>query len=301
MQEQFDIIHDHNSQNNPVSLPLANLSKTPVVMTLHGPMNNGYNKAFEFFKKPYLVTISKKQKVPAQQLNYIGNVYHGLHMADYPFSRDHDGYLLFVGRIEFRHGIDEKGLNHAIEIAERIKMPLIIAAKLDPYFPADIEYFKQYIKPRLSDNIRWIGEVDENKRNKLMSRAYCYLHPVNFPEPFGLTLIEAMATGCPVIAFANGSIPEILQDGMTGYVVETVDDAIGAIKMIPAIDRGYCRKYSLERFSAERMAQDYEKIYAKAVELRSLRSVTKKYDTTLQARQVSTLQKLTNKTAITRH
>lgn len=270
-QDEFDVIHDHNSQNNPVSLPLANLAKIPVVMTLHGPLYNGYNKAFEFYRKPYLVTISKRQAEPAPDLNYIGNVYHGLHMERYPHSQEHDGYLLFVGRIHIENGVEEKGLHHGIEIAQMTGMPLIIAAKLDTSIHQDVEYFKAVIKPKLSDKIRWMGEVDEQTRNRLMSRAYCLLHPINFSEPFGLTLIEAMGCGCPVIAFDRGSIPELIEEGKTGIVVRSSIEAINRLKEIERIDRTYCRTYALDRFSAERMVDGYESIYEKVITLNQMK------------------------------
>ncbi|MBI4080165.1 MAG: glycosyltransferase family 4 protein [Candidatus Levybacteria bacterium] len=263
LQDEFDIIHDHNSQNNPVSLPLANIAKVPVVMTLHGALTNGYNKAFEFYRKPYLVTVSKKQAEPAPNLHYIGNVYHGINMHSYPFYQENDGYLLFVGRVRVEHGVEVKGLHHAIDIAETTNMPLIIAAKIDTSFEEDVRYFNQVIKPRLSSKIRWIGEVDETTRNTLMSRAFCTLHTINFAEPFGLTLIEAMACGSPVIGFDRGSIPEIIQHGKTGFVVKNTYEAINALKNIGTIDRLCCRSYVKENFSAEKMAEAYEKIYYK--------------------------------------
>jgi|SRR5579885_1363673 len=261
MQERFDIIHDHNSQNNPVSLPLANISKVPVVMTLHGPLTDKYSKAFEFYRTPFLVSISQSQAAIAPNLHYIGNVYHGLHMKHYPFSEKHDGYLLFVGRIQIENGQEEKGLHHAIDIAQQTDMPLVIAAKLDESMPENVRYFLEKIKPRLSDKIIWLGEVDEKERNTLMSHAYCLLHTVNFPEPFGLTLIEAMACGCPVLAFNKGSIPEVVEDGKTGFVVNTTQEAIQVIPQIATIKRDYCRHYALQRFNASRMADEYEKIY----------------------------------------
>lgn len=273
MQEQFDIIHDHNSQNNPVSLPLANLSKVPVIMTLHGPLINGYNKAFEFYKKPHLVTISKKQAEASPNLNYIGNVYHGLEMKKYPFSENTDGYLLFVGRIQITKGVEEKGLHHAIDIAESTNMPLIIAATMGDESRENYMYFRKKIKPRLTDKIKWIGEVDEITRNKLMSRAFALIHSINFPEPFGLSLIEAMACGCPVIAFDKGSIPEIIQNGKTGFVVRDSEEAIKKIKSIQSIDRYYCRSYALSDFSAERMAKDYENIYFHLLKKKSLQPI----------------------------
>src|SRR5579872_1096310 len=131
LQDQFDIIHDHTSQNNAVSLPLANLSKIPVVMTLHGSLTNQeYTRAFAFYTKPYLVSISYAQRKSWEHLHYIDNIYHGLSMQAYPFSSHDDGYLLFVGRIHIEEGKDEKGLLHAITIAKKLDMPLLIVAKL---------------------------------------------------------------------------------------------------------------------------------------------------------------------------
>jgi glycosyltransferase involved in cell wall biosynthesis len=174
-------------------------------------------------------------------------------MEEYPFSTRHNGYLLFVGRIS-----QEKGVHFAIEAANTLHMPLIIAAKLDA---VDVPYFKEKIEPLLSDNIQWIGEVNEQKRNELMSKAQCVLHPTNWHEPFGLTLIEAMACGAPVVAYNKGSIPEIIKDGYTGYVVEDLPGMIQAIMKSDRIRRIDCHKHALTHFNARRMATKYVKIY----------------------------------------
>lgn len=251
-QNEFDIMHDHNAHS---SLPTANLSVTPVVMTAHGVFNIYNKQIYERLRNPYIVTISEAQKVPAPNLNYIGTVHNGLNMKHYPFSKDHDGYLLFAGRISA-----EKGVHYAIEVAENLNLPLIIAAKLDEY---DVPYFKQHIEPRLSENIRWIGEVTEPERNRLMSNALCFLDPVQWREPFGLTLIEAAACGAPVVAFRRGSIPEIVVNGKTGFIVEDVEEMIEAVKRVNTIKRSNCRKHALTHFSAERMADGYEEVYRK--------------------------------------
>lgn len=268
-QEEFDIIHDHNSQNNPVSLPLANISQTPVVMTLHGPLNGDYGfetdghgyRFFELYNKPHLVTISRKQQQPAPHLNFAGNVYHGLPMEKYPFCKKDQGYLLFVGRIHLYKGVEEKGLCNAIEIAKRLHMPLLIAAKLDTSIKEDVAYFDSVIKPNLSDKIRFLGEVDEKKRNELMSNAFCLIHSINFEEPFGLTLIEAMGCGCPVVAFNKGSIPEIIDEGRTGFVVSGIEEAVSVMPSVKELSRITAREYALKNFSSSRMAKDYEAIY----------------------------------------
>lgn len=252
MQGNFDIIHDHNGY---VSLPTANISSIPVVMTYHGNFSPEVQRSYKMLRKPYVVSISKSQVQGIEGMNVIGNVYNGLSMDDYPFSETNDGYLLFVGRISL-----EKGVHHAIEVALHLNLPLIIAAKLDEI---DMPYFKQYVGPRLSENIKWVGEVNEGERNKLMSKALCFLHPVTWKEPFGLTLIEAMACGCPVVAFKKGSIPEVIADKKTGYVVLDLEEMIEAVKNIGEIKRENCRKHALEKFNAKIMAARYEKIYQK--------------------------------------
>jgi glycosyltransferase involved in cell wall biosynthesis len=253
-QEEFDIIHDHNAH---LSLPTANLSKTPVVMTIHGPFTPEIRKAFKTLRNPYIVSISSAQSYPAPDLHYGGTVYNGLEMEHYPFSEEHDGYLLFVGRISM-----EKGVHYAVQTAVELGLPLIIAAKLEP---AERPYFTEYVEPYLSDQIMWVGEVNEEERNKLMSRALCFLHPVTWREPFGLTIIEAMACGCPVIAFDKGSIPELIEHTKTGFVVPDVDTMQDAVLSIDTIDRVKCREHALQNFSAERMAAGYEDVYKKII------------------------------------
>ena len=251
-EEEFDIIHDHTGY---IGLPAANMARTPVLLTYHGPFTLEVRRIFNTLRKPFVSTISNAQAALAPTLHHAGTVHNGLNMRHYPFSNEHDGYLLFVGRIS-----PEKGVHIAIQVAQELALPLVIAAKLEP---SDRPYYRDYIEPFLSDQIRWIGEVDETERNRLMSRAMCFLHPVTWPEPFGLTLIEAMACGAPVVAFGRGSIPEIVQNRRTGFVVRTVDEMIDAVQNIGAIDRKRCRRHALVSFGAERMADGYEAIYEK--------------------------------------
>ena len=153
-------------------------------------------------------------------------------------------------------------MHHAIDVAQYLQIPLIIAAKLETNHRPDVEYFKQFVEPRLDgDKIKWIGEVNDEERNRLMSEAKCFLHPVSFREPFGLTLIEAMACGCPVVAFGRGSIRELIAQGKTGFVVEDAEEMVEAVASIDVIDRAECRRHSLENFNATRMAKGYEEIY----------------------------------------
>jgi glycosyltransferase involved in cell wall biosynthesis len=258
MQDKFDIIHDHIGV---VTLPMANLAKTPVVSTMHGPFTPELKELYSSLTNPYVVTISDAQYKIDQgptKFNHIGTVYNGLNMDNYPFSETSDGYLLFVGRITH-----DKGVHTAIKVAQQLNLPLIIAAKLETAFQPDLEYFETKIKPHLSDKIRWIGEVTEKQRNQLMSKALCFLHPIYWPEPFGLTIIESMACGAPVVAFGLGSIPELIVDGKSGFIIQTTSQMIQAVKNIDKINRSKTRQHALANFSGDRMVEGYLDVYNK--------------------------------------
>jgi glycosyltransferase involved in cell wall biosynthesis len=260
MQDQFDVIHDHH---NIISNPTANLSQTPVVMTIHGALDvdPAHVSLYEATDNINYVSISKSQQEPAPNLNWIGNVYNGTISDKMPFSSTSDDYLLFVGRMS-----PQKGLHHAIEVAKRLDLPLIIAAKLENSREHQI-YYKEKIEPELNDKIRWVGEVDETERNKLMTKALAFLHPVTWREPFGLTLAEAMCCGAPVVAFGLGSIPEIIDHKKTGYVIAPgdVDGMVEAVRNIKKISRARCRQHTLANFSTRKMAENYVAVYQKAI------------------------------------
>lgn len=247
----FDIIHDHNSI---IGAPLANMCKTPTVITLHGIINEDNKKIFENFRNPNYVSISNDQ-VRYVNLGKVSTIYNGLSLKHYPLAKKHKNYLLFIGRISML-----KGVHYAIDVANMLDLPLIIAAKLDE---GDIPYFKEYVEPKLSDKIQWIGEVDEASRNKLLSEAICLLNPITWREPFGLNMIEAMACGCPVIAFNNGAIPEVMREGVTGFIVEDVKEMAAAVKRLNIINREETRNYALNNFNDKRMADGYERLYYK--------------------------------------
>jgi len=265
MQDQFDIIHDHNPH---LSLPTANLAKVPVVMTWHGPFGEDITKLFAELNRPYVVSISKSQQPENEDVNFLGNVYNGLPMQHYPFGAQPRDYLLYVGRIDA-----EKGTHIAIDAAVKLNKKLVIAAKYDSEVPHIKEYFEGEIKPRLDqyvDLVNWVGEVDELQRNELMKNALCLVHPITWPEPFGLAIIEAMACGCPVVANDLGSMREIIIHGRTGYIVENFEGLLEAIRNIDKINRAYCREYSLNNFSDDRMVEGYIKVYKKALILNKL-------------------------------
>lgn len=255
LQGAFDIIHDHRV---PMSLPVANIATTPVIATMHGPFTPENRRLFEMLNRVPIVSISESQAKSLPTLNHAGTVYNGLPLAHYPFGETFGEYLLFVGRLSM-----EKGAHIAIRVAQELDMPLVLAAKLDA---VDMPYFNEYIAPRLSERIRWIGEVDEEERNSLMAAARCMLHPITWREPFGLVLIEAMACGCPVVAFGRGSIPEVVKEGVGGFVVEDTGDMIAAVEGIERIDRAACRAYALSTFNERRMTDGYEALYRAILE-----------------------------------
>ncbi len=256
-EKKFDVIHDHNGF---YGAPFAQHSSKPVIMTLHGQLEPETGRIFQRFNKPTLVTISHSQQKRAPKLKYETTVYNGLDFNGYPFGRRYGDYLVFIGRI-----CPEKGLHHAIRVAKEAALPLIIGAKYEPEIKENKDYFKKYIEPELNDKIRWIGEVTQKKRNELFANALASLHPATWEEPFGLTLIEAMACGCPVVAFNRGSIPEVVQHGLTGYVVTTVNDMIKSLQEIAKISRSDCADYTRRAFSAKQMAAGYERVYQKVI------------------------------------
>jgi glycosyltransferase involved in cell wall biosynthesis len=192
------------------------------------------------------------------QANWIGTVPHGLPLELYAFSPQGSGYLAFLGRIS-----SEKRVDRAIEIATRLGKPLKIAAKIDK---ADTEYFEAEIRPLLSNPlVEFVGEIGDEDKPAFLGGADALLFPIDWPEPFGLVVIEAMACGAPVVAFRNGSVPELVEHGLTGFIVDSVDAALEATAAIGTIDRHACRARFLQRFTAERMALDYVALYERAM------------------------------------
>ncbi len=260
MQDQFDVIHDHNPH---MSLPTANLATTPVVMTWHGPYFPDMREYFSNFPKTNLVSISNAQAASAPELRFVGNVYNGLDLENCSFSKNHKGYILYVGRIDM-----EKGTHIAIDAAAKLKKKLIIAGKLDDEIPHIKEYFVKYVRDRLKKHkkyVTWVGEVNDRQRNNLMKNSLCLVHPITWPEPFGLTLIESMACGAPVVAYNLGSIPEVIQHGQTGFVVDNFKQLLAAINRTDTLNRERCRSYAVANFNAKRMADGYEAVYKKVL------------------------------------
>jgi glycosyltransferase involved in cell wall biosynthesis len=250
--DSFDIIHCHTDC---VHLPLARRSPTPVVTTLHGRLDlAGLDLLFNEFSEHPLVSISDAQRRPLPQANWVGTVYHGLPRELHTPSYTPGKYLAFLGRTS-----PEKRLDRAIAIARASGIPLKIAAKVDV---EDRPYFTSCIEPLIDPPfIDFIGEINEREKTDFLGGAIALLFPVDWPEPFGLAMIEAMACGTPVIAFPCGAIPEVIDVGLTGYIVESVEEAVRRLSNIEQLDRRHCREVFERRFSATRMANDYCDVY----------------------------------------
>jgi len=254
LKENFDIIHNHIGWR---FLPFIKILKTKIVTTLHGPLDIGYQRfIYQKFPNCYYVSISKNQREPLPKLNFIGNVYNGINIKTFPFKEKSKDYLAFLGRMS-----SEKGPLEAIKIAKKLKMKLIMAAKIDV---VDKEYFSKKIKPLIDNKtIKFIGEIGHKEKVKLLQNAKALLAPINWREPFGLFFVESMACGTPVVAFKRGSVPEIIKDKKTGFIVKNIDEATKAVKKIHQIKRMDCRKWVEKNFTTKKMANDYEKLYHK--------------------------------------
>jgi glycosyltransferase involved in cell wall biosynthesis len=249
---EFDVIHFHIDY---MHFPLSRYCALPSVTTLHGRLDlPDLAPVYKRFSDAPVVSISLAQRKPLPRANWVANVHHGLPADLLTFQPNPGDYLAFLGRIS-----PEKRVDRAIEIARRAGMPLKIAAKIDP---VDRAYYESTIKPLLDDpSIEFIGEIGEDKKSEFLGNAYAYLFPIDWPEPFGLTMIEAMACGTPSIAFNCGSVPEVMHEGLTGFIVDDMDQAVAAVEKISSIERTACRNVFEKRFTATRMAEEYVDLY----------------------------------------
>ena len=250
---EFDVLHFHIDHFH---FPVFRRQPIPTLTTLHGRQDLRDSLPFYAgFSDMPLVSISDAQRTPLPHANFIGTVHHGLprdlHEASY---QPQGGYLAFIGRIS-----PEKNPVDAIRIAESLGLPLKIAAKVDR---ADEAYFREVVEPLLSTpGVEFIGEIAEREKGKFLRDALALLFPINWPEPFGLVMIEAMACGTPVLAFRRGSVPEVIDDGITGAIVGTTEEAIAVLPQVLALDRHAIRKRFEERFTCARMATEYVALY----------------------------------------
>jgi glycosyltransferase involved in cell wall biosynthesis len=254
--EEFDLIHNHVDY---FAFPFARLSRTPTVTTMHGRLDlPEVRRVHRFFTEHPLISISAAQRENLPWGRWVGTVHNGIDVGRFTFREAPGDYLAFLGRISH-----EKRLDRAIEIARAVGMPLRVAAKVDP---ADAEYYEHAIKPLLDHPlVEFVGEVDEEEKDAFLGSAYAYLFPIDWPEPFGITMIEAMATGTPVIAMACGAVPEVIQHTITGFVCPDLRTMIECVARVPELSRAACRDHVERRFSAEIMTAQYERAYAAVV------------------------------------
>jgi glycosyltransferase involved in cell wall biosynthesis len=248
----FDVLHFHLDY---FPFSLFSRQPTPFLTTLHGRLDlPEHQPVFKTFSKLPVVSISDAQRRPVRNAGWIGTVHHGLPenlLTPQPLK---PGYLAFLGRIA-----PEKSVDRAIRIAERCGLPLKIAAKVDR---ADREYFEEKIRPLIDlPHVDYIGEIGDRDKASFLSGASALLMPIDWPEPFGLVMIEAMACGTPVVAFNRGSVPEVVDEGVTGYIVEDEVSAVAAVELALRLPRDKVRKRFEERFTARRMARDYLALY----------------------------------------
>jgi glycosyltransferase involved in cell wall biosynthesis len=254
--DEFDVIHFHVDY---LHFPLSRRGDFANVTTLHGRLDiPDLVPLYEEYPDVPLISISDAQREPLPRVNWQATVYHGLPDDLYRYRPDAGTYLAFLGRIS-----PEKRVDRAIEIAHQVGIPIRIAAKVDR---VDRDYFDSVIEPMLHHPlVEFVGEIGEDDKDEFLGDAQALLFPIDWPEPFGLVMIEAMACGTPVIAYRNGSVPEVMEEGRTGFIVEDLDDAVEAARRVPQLSRARCREIFEQRFTAARMARDYVDVYERLI------------------------------------
>ena len=257
--DEFDVINDHSGQ---VAAVAGGLVETPVVHTLHGPLDGEPGEVYELIStvSPSVgfISISLNQRKPKPDLPWIANCPNALDFSLYPCKPHRGDYLLFLGRMSA-----DKGAHRAIAVARETGLPLKMAGKKQD--PKEVEYFAEYVEPHLVDGIEYLGEVTHGEKVELLQDARVTLFPIEWEEPFGLVMIESMACGTPVIATRWGAVPEVIEDGRSGVIVDTYRDMPTALEQADALDPVECRHYVEERFAPERMVADYVAAYEKAI------------------------------------
>ncbi len=271
---KFDIVHTHLSSNTDMYVfPLSASLAIPHVTTLHsnfpfdhgpdGKVGDADHYYMDWASCVPLVAISEnareQEKMP---VHFVDVVYNGIDMSQFPPpGKKRENYLVWLGRF-----VPEKGPHLAIEVAKRVQAPLILAGTIDRYVKASVDYFHEQIEPQIDNKqIKYIGAVTVTRKVSLLRRAHAFLNPIDWEEPFGMVMVEAMALGCPVISFARGAAPEIVEDGKTGFLVQNLDEMIQALPKIDELDREEPRLYVERHFSAKVMAEKYTQVYKKVI------------------------------------
>jgi glycosyltransferase involved in cell wall biosynthesis len=259
--DAYDIVHNHFDF---LPLTYSGLTTAAVVTTIHGFSSPGIVPVYKKYnEKTFYVSISDADRSP--ELDYIRTIHHGIDIAQFDFQPCPSDYLLFFGRIH-----PDKGTHEALEIAKACGKKLILAGIIQ-----DQAYYDHYVAPFIdNDKVVYIGSVGPVERNRFLGNARALLHPIQFDEPFGLSVVESMACGTPVIAFNRGSMPEIIQHGKSGFLVDTVDEAVASVERLALIDRAACRRHVERHFTVDRMIDDYLLVYQAVLE-----KVTRKHET----------------------
>jgi len=250
-----DLVHDHSG---PLACALGQVAPVPFCHTVHGPLTGEpgriYAQIAEVCPSVRLISLSHSQREPRPELNWLATCHNAIDLDSYPFDPGNDGYLLFLGRMS-----PDKGCHHAVTIARRTGMPLRLAGKMQD--PEERAHFDETVRPFLGDQIEYLGEVSHDDKVRLLQRALVTLFPVQWPEPFGLVMVESMACGTPVLGTRMGAVPEVIEDGRSGVVEDSIDRLVERLPEAAALHRRNVRAVAEERFSAARMVDDYEAAY----------------------------------------
>jgi glycosyltransferase involved in cell wall biosynthesis len=257
---EVDVVHD-----NSVAGPLLAFGRpAPTVLTAHGPVGGEIGRYYELISAAvHMVAISYAQRGMAPQLSWVATVHNAIPVEQYPFRADKEDFLLWLGRMN-----PEKAPHLAIDVARAVGRPIVLAGKCTE--PAEKRYFEAEVEPRLGKDVDWTGEADTERKKDLLERAHCFVFPIQWHEPFGIVMVEAMACGTPVVALNAGSVPEVVHDGVTGFVRDDVDGLAKAVEKVGEIDARACREHVESNFSVPAMVDGYEAVFRAVVEGREL-------------------------------
>jgi glycosyltransferase involved in cell wall biosynthesis len=262
--DNFDVVHSHLDH---VGFALTRQTSTPVVSTLHGRLDlPEHELLYREFPDVPLVSISHAQRTPVAWANFVATVHHGIDLEQFTFNPLSGGYLAYLGRVA-----PEKGLDTAIRVARRADLPLRASVRMplpflnDPNIRADWDYWEQVVQPLLGSDIEFVGELGGDEKDDFLRNAAALLFPIRWPEPFGLVMAEALACGTPVLALRAGSVPEVVRDGVTGFICDTEDELVMAAGRLEDLDRWTCRSAAEQRFSPAAMAGAYERVYERVI------------------------------------